>query len=49
MITNYNSNHKRIKMETEVNRLSIAEETSPGLTHLFQRTSPTASANVSFF
>ena len=36
-------------MKTKVNRPKLAKETSSGSTHLFQRTSPTTSVNISFF
>ena len=42
-------NHQIMKMKTKVNRPKIAKETSSGSTRLFQRTSPTASVNISFF
>ena len=46
MTTNFNTNHQIMKMK---NRPKIAKETSPGLTCLFQRKSPTTSVNISFF
>ena len=49
MATNFNTNHQIMKIKTKVNRPKIAKETSSGLTHLFQRTSPTTSVNISFF
>ena len=49
MTTNFNTNQQIMKMKTKVNRPKVAKEISSGSTHLFQRTSPTTSVNISFF